>query len=136
MSEYAIEIRDHIMIAHSLPRPAFGPAQGMHGATYIADIAFFRDRLNDDNVVIDIGLAHDALRAVLAPLNYANLDSLAETKGELTTTEYLCRYIFDRLAEAISAGKLGPDGHAITRLKVTLNESHVARAWYEARLGA
>jgi 6-pyruvoyl-tetrahydropterin synthase len=124
------------MIAHSLARPVFGPAQGMHGATYIVDATFFREALNADNTVLDIGLAHEALKAALIPLNYANLDEKAETKGQITTTEFLCRYIFARLATAISEGKLGADGKALSRLRVTLHESHVARAWFESALTA
>jgi 6-pyruvoyl-tetrahydropterin synthase len=134
VSEFALEVRDHIMIAHSLPRPAFGPAQGMHGATFIVDVTFFREKLNEDNIVVDIGLAHEALKSVLGPLNYGNLDERAETKGKLTTTEFLCRYIFAKMAEAIASGKLGPDGSALSRLRVTLHESHIARAWFEGAL--
>jgi 6-pyruvoyl-tetrahydropterin synthase len=130
-AEYALEVRDHIMIAHSLPRPAFGPAQGMHGATFVVDVTFFAPKLTDDNIVVDIGLASDLLKSVLAPLNYQNLDEAAATKGQLTTTEYLCRHIFDAMA-----GKL--QGHSeaahLTRMRVTLHESHVARAWFEGPL--
>jgi 6-pyruvoyl-tetrahydropterin synthase len=131
LAEFALEIRDHIMIAHSLPRAAFGPAQGLHGATFVVDVTFFRDELNDLNVVLDIGLANIVLKKVLARLNYANLDALPETAGKLTTTEFLCRYIFDKLWGAIADGELGADGRALSRLRVTLHESHVARAWYE-----
>jgi 6-pyruvoyl-tetrahydropterin synthase len=136
MAEYALEVRDHIMIAHSLPRPAFGPAQGLHGATFIVDLTFFREGLNADNIVVDIGLAHETLKRVLAPLNYGNLDEAPETKGQITTTEFLCRYIFDSMARAIARGELGPDGPALSRLRVTLHESHVARAWFESKLPA
>ncbi len=136
MAEYALEVRDHIMIGHSLPRPAFGPAQGMHGATFIVDLTFFREGLNADNIVVDIGLAHDILKRVLAPLNYKNLDEAPETKGHITTTEFLCRYIFDGMEKAIKGGELGPDGPALSRLRVTLHESHVARAWFEGKLSA
>lgn len=131
---YAVEVREHIMIAHSLPRPVFGPAQALHGATYVVDVAFFRETLDEDGIVVDIGLALDSLKAILAPLNYANLDSLPEFTGVVTTTEVLCRHIFDRLAEAIRDGRLGPHAGGLARLRVTLNESHVARAWYEAPL--
>jgi len=128
---YAVEVRDHIMIAHSLPGEVFGPAQQMHGATYVVDVAFFRETLSEHRIVVDIGRAHDALKAALAPLNYANLDEAPATRGELTTTEWLCRHIFDRLAQAKASGALGPGGEGVTRLRVTLNESHVARAWFE-----
>ena len=131
---YAVEVRDHIMIAHSLPGEVFGPAQGMHGATYVVDVAFFRRELGPDRIVVDIGRAHTALKAALAPIDYANLDEAPATKGELTTTEWLCRYIFDRMAEAARQGALGPGSDGVERLRVTLNESHLARAWYEADL--
>lgn len=134
MAEFAIEVREHIMIAHSLPRPAFGPAQALHGATFIVDAAFFRDGLNEDNAVADIGLAQAVLKRALEPLNYRNLDAAPGLEGQVTTTEFLCRTIFERLAEAIAAGELGPDGAALSRLRVTLHESHVARAWCEGAL--
>jgi 6-pyruvoyl-tetrahydropterin synthase len=129
---YAVEVRDHIMIAHSLPGDVFGPAQGLHGATYVVDVAFFRSELSRDRIVVDIGRAHDALKAALRPLNYGNLDEAPATKGELTTTEWLCRFIFDSIADAKRRGALGPGGEGVERIRVTLNESHVARAWYEA----
>jgi 6-pyruvoyl-tetrahydropterin synthase len=131
---YAVEVRDHIMIAHSLPGEVFGPAQKMHGATYVVDVAFFRSELPAERIVVDIGRAHDALKAALAPIDYANLDEAEATRGELTTTEWLCRYIFDRMAEAARSGALGPGSEGVERLRVTLNESHLARAWYEADL--
>jgi 6-pyruvoyl-tetrahydropterin synthase len=128
---YAVEVRDHIMIAHSLRGEVFGPAQAMHGATYVVDVAFFRAELTADRIVVDIGRAHDALKAALKPLNYANLDEAPATKGELTTTEWLCRFIFDQIAAAARSGALGPGGDGVERIRVTLNESHVARAWFE-----
>ncbi len=128
---YAVEVRDHIMIAHSLKGDVFGPAQQMHGATYVVDVAFFRAELTEDRIVVDIGRAHDALKAALKPLNYANLDAAPATAGELTTTEWLCRFIFDSIAQAARSGALGPGGDGVERLRVTLNESHVARAWFE-----
>lgn len=131
---YAVEVRDHIMIAHSLKGEVFGPAQSMHGATYVIDVAFFRPDLGPDRIVVDIGRAHDALKAALAPLAYANLDEAEATKGELTTTEWLCRFIFDRIAAMAKHGALGPGSEGVTRLRVTLNESHVARAWFEGDL--
>jgi len=134
LAEFALEVRDHIMVAHSLPRPAFGPAQGVHGATFTVDVAFFREGVNSDNIVVDIGLALILLKSVLEPLNYKNLDELSELKGKLTTTEFLCRYIFEQLKSEIGRGKLGADSKAISRLRVTLHESHVAKAWFEDKL--
>lgn len=131
---YAVEVRDHIMIAHSLPSPTFGPAQGLHGATYVVDVCFMREELGPDAIVVDIGAAHEAVKAALAPLNYANLDTLPAFEGRLTTTEFLCRHIWDRVAEAVAGGLFGDHGPGLSRLRVTLNESHVARAWYEAAL--
>lgn len=128
---YAVEVRDHIMIAHSLPGEVFGPAQGLHGATYVVDVAFFRDELGPDGIVVDIGRAHEALKSVLGPLNYANLDERPEFRGKVTTTEFLCRHIFDAIAAAARDGALGPGSEDLERIRVTLNESHVARAWYE-----
>jgi 6-pyruvoyl-tetrahydropterin synthase len=128
---YALEVREHIMIAHSLPGEFFGPAQQMHGATFIVDAAFFSETLNEHNVVVDIGQAAEALKAVLKPLNYGNLDEVPEVRGKITTTEFLCRHIFDGLHAAIRAGELGPVG-GLSRLRITLHESHVARAWFEA----
>jgi 6-pyruvoyl-tetrahydropterin synthase len=132
---YAIEVRDHIMIAHSLPGPVFGPAQNLHGATFVVDVAFLRSELGPDNIVVDIGRATTVLKEVLAPLNYSNLDARPELAGKKTTTEFLSRYIFDRMTEALRAGRLGAESAAIERLRVTLTESHVARGWYEAAVG-
>jgi 6-pyruvoyl-tetrahydropterin synthase len=133
---YSVEVRDHVMIAHSIPGEMFGPAQRLHGATYVVDVAFMAGQLGANDVVVDIGAAIDALKAVLAPLGYRNLDELPQFKGKRTTTEALCRYVFDRLVEAMRAGKLGADAKAVSRIKVTLNESHVARASYEGAVGA
>lgn len=133
---HSVEVRDHIMIAHSFRGELFGPAQQLHGATFIVDVAFFRPTLTQDYVVVDIGRAHDALKAVLAPLNYQNLDALPQFKGVQTTTEFLTRHIFDAMAAAARAGALGPGGEGITRIRVTLHESHVARAAYESDLGS
>jgi 6-pyruvoyl-tetrahydropterin synthase len=130
---FAVEVRDHIMIAHSLPSPVFGPAQGMHGATFVVDAAFFTEDIDDHGLVVDIGLATEALQAALEPLRYKNLDEVPEMKGKFTTTEFLCRHIFDALATAARAGRLG-DGGRLRRLRITLHESHVARARYEAAL--
>ena len=129
---YAVEVRDHIMIAHSFKGELFGPAQRLHGATFVVDVAFFRATLTNDAVVVDIGRAHDALKSVLAPLNYRNLDEIPAFAGRQTTTEFLTRHIFDAMAAAAREGALGPGGEGIARIKVTLHESHVARGWYEA----
>ncbi|MEO0820910.1 MAG: 6-carboxytetrahydropterin synthase [Pseudomonadota bacterium] len=131
---YAVEVRDHIMIAHSIPGEIFGPAQRLHGATYVIDVAFFAEALTSDGIVVDIGRAHDALKATLAPLNYANLDDLPAFAGIKTTTEFLCKHVFDAMAEAARAGALGAGSEGVARIRVTLNESHVARAWYEGAL--
>ena len=131
---FAVEVRDHIMIAHSFRGDVFGPAQALHGATFVVDAAFFADALDANGIVIDIGRAHEALKAILAPLNYRNLDDLADFKGRNTTTEFLTRHIHDRLAEAARGGGLGRDGRELQAIRVTLSESHVARAWYEAPL--
>lgn len=132
---YALEVRDHIMIAHSLPGEFFGPAQKLHGATFVVDVAFFRAELDPHNVVVDIGRAAETLKAVLAPINYANLDEIGAMAGHLTTTEYLCRFIHDRMAEAARGGSLGPGAEGLSAIRVTLQESHVARAWFEGPVG-
>lgn len=131
---FAIEVRDHIMIAHSLPRPVFGPAQGMHGATFVVDAAFFTRDVDEDGLAVDIGAATTVLGEVLKPLNYKNLDDVPAFAGKVTTTEVIARHIFDGLAHAVASARLGPGSHRICRLKVTLHESHAARGWYEADL--
>lgn len=131
---YAVEVRDHVMIAHSFRGDLFGPAQKLHGATFVIDVAFFREDLSADGVVVDIGRAHEALKATLAPLNYQNLDELPQFAGINTTTEFLCKHVFDAMAEAARDGRLGPGGEGIVRIKVTISESHVARAWFESAL--
>jgi 6-pyruvoyl-tetrahydropterin synthase len=131
---YAVEVRERIMIAHSLPDPFFGPAQNLHGATFVVDVAFFRDALTSANVVVDIGAAMDVLKATLKPLAYQNLDALPQFAGKLTTTEFLCRYIFDAIAKAANAGALGDGGRGLAKIRVTLNESDVARAAFEGAL--
>jgi 6-pyruvoyl-tetrahydropterin synthase len=131
---FAVEVRDHIMIAHSFRGAVFGPAQALHGATFVVDVAFYRPELDEDGIVVDIGLALEALKATLAPLNYRNLDEVPQFAGRNTTTEFLSRHIFEEIAAAIAAGKLGEGARQVTRLKVALHESHVARAWYEADL--
>lgn len=131
---FAVEVRDHMMIAHSLPRPVFGPAQAMHGATFVVDAAFMTEDLDENGLGVDIGLATTVLKETLAPLNYKNLDDLDVFSGKVTTTEVLAKHVFDQLREKILSGGLGPGGARIKRLKITLHESHVARAWYEAAI--
>ena len=131
---FTIEVRDHIMIAHSFRGPVFGPAQALHGATFVVDAAFMADELDVNGIVIDIGLAHDALKAMLGPLNYRNLDEIPEFKGKNTTTEFLSKHIYDGLANAARAGELGRPGVELKALRITLSESHIARASYEAPL--
>jgi 6-pyruvoyl-tetrahydropterin synthase len=133
---YAVEVRDHIMIAHSFRGDLFGPAQGMHGATFVVDVAFFREELTADGVVVDIGRAHDALKATLQPLNYRNLDEQPQFAGRNTTTEFLSRHIFEAMAAAARSGALGPGSDGVAKIRVTLHESHVARAWFEGAVGA
>lgn len=131
---YTVEVRDHIMIAHSFRGDVFGPAQALHGATFVVDAAFIAKEIDENGIVIDIGRAHDALKAILQPLNYKNLDDIPAFKGVNTTTEFLTRHVYDRLAEAARAGKLGRDGNELKAIRVTISESHVARASYEADL--
>lgn len=131
---FTVEVRDHIMIAHSFRGDLFGPAQALHGATFVVDAAFYSRELDQNGVVIDIGRAHDALKAILAPLNYTNLDTLPQFKGVNTTTEYLTKYIFDALAAAARGNQLGREGRELDSIRVLLGESHVARAWYQAPL--
>jgi len=131
---FAVEVRDHIMIAHSFRGAVFGPAQALHGATFVIDAAFIAETLDSNGIVIDIGRALDALKAVTAALNYRNLDDVPEFKASNTTTEFLTRHIFDSLAAEARAGGLGRDGRELKAIRITLSESHVARAWYEADL--
>ena len=131
---FTVEVRDHIMIAHSFRGAIFGPAQALHGATFVVDAAFIADTLDANGIVIDIGRAHDALKAMLGPMNYANLDDIPEFRGQNTTTEFLSKHIYDGLAKAARAGELGRPGRELKALRITLSESHVARASYEAPL--
>ena len=128
---FAIEVRDHIMIAHSLPRPVFGPAQAMHGATFVVDAAFFTRELDEDGLAVDIGLATTVLAKILKPLNYQNLDEMEIFRSKVTTTEVIAKHIFDELAAAVQSGDLGEGSQRICRIRVLLNESHMARGWYE-----
>ena len=129
---FSLEVRDHVMIAHSLAGEAFGPAQQLHGVTYVIDLAFMRPALDENDIVVDIGLASEALKRVLAPINYRNLDELDAFRNRRSTTEVLAKWVYDRMAEEIAAGRLGAEAEGIVRLRVTLNESHVARAAFEA----
>jgi 6-pyruvoyl-tetrahydropterin synthase len=131
---FAVEIRDHVMIAHSFRGDVFGPAQALHGATFVIDAAFIADALDANGIVVDIGRALDVLKATLKPLNYKNLDEVAEFRGVNTTTEVICKHVFDRLADAARGGELGRDARELKALRVTISESHVARAWYEGAL--
>jgi len=129
---FAVEVSDQIMIAHSFRGAVFGPAQALHGATFVVNAAFLSERLDENGIVVDIGRAHEALKAVLGPLNYRNLDEMADFNGANTTTEFLARHVFEGLAEAARAGLLGREAHEIAAIRVTIAESPVARAWYEA----
>jgi len=131
---FAVEVRDHVMIAHSFRGAVFGPAQALHGATFVVDAAFIADQLDANGIVVDIGRAHAVLKSILAPINYQNLDALADFKGVNTTTEFLTKHVFDGLAAAARAGSLGRDGRELKAIRVTISESHLARAWYEAAL--
>jgi 6-pyruvoyl-tetrahydropterin synthase len=131
---YSVTVRDHIMIAHSFRGEVFGPAQQLHGATYVVDATFRRDALDVDNVVVDIGRAAEELRAVLGELSYRNLDDDPALAGANTTTEALAALIGNRLADRIHAGALGETGRGLAEIAVTLHESHIAWASYERLL--
>jgi 6-pyruvoyl-tetrahydropterin synthase len=131
---FSVTVRDHMMIAHSLSGEVFGPAQRLHGATYVVDATFRRATLDADGIVVDIGLATEALRAVVAELGYRNLDDEAQFAGMNTTTEALARVVADRLAESARDGALGDGARELDGLVVTLHESHVAWASYERPL--
>ena len=131
---YSVTVRDHFMIAHSFKGEIFGPAQNLHGATYVVDVEFKRMELDSDGLVVDIGAALQALRVVLAELNNRNLDEDSAFEGRNTTTEFLARLIFERIAAEIEAGALGEGAHGLTALRVTLHESHIASASYDGAL--
>ena len=131
---FTVEVRDHIMIAHSFRGAVFGPAQALHGATFVVDAAFISKELDANGIVIDIGRALDVLKATLQPINYCNLDDRPEFKGVNTTTEFLTKYIFDQLAAAARADQLGRPGSELHAIRITISESHIARAWYEAEI--
>jgi 6-pyruvoyl-tetrahydropterin synthase len=131
---FSVTVRDSMMVAHSFTGEVFGPAQRLHGATFVVDATFRRAELDADGIVVDIGRATDRLRAILADFNYRNLDELPAFAGTNTTTETLARTIADRLAESIHEGTLGPGAREIAGIVVTLHESHVAWASYERDL--
>ena len=131
---YSLNIRDHFMIAHSFRGEVFGPAQSLHGATYVVDATFRRPELDADGLVVDIGFASEQLKRVLADLNYRNLDEDPAFASKNTTTEFLAREIFDRLVQAVHDGKLGEGARGVTSLCVTLKESHVAWGSYEGEV--
>jgi 6-pyruvoyl-tetrahydropterin synthase len=131
---FSVTIRDHMMIAHSLRGEVFGPAQGLHGATFVVDATFRRSTLDADGIVVDIGRAAEVLRAVVGELTYRNLDDEAEFAGMNTTTEALARVIADRLADRARDGALGDGARELDGLVVTLHESHIAQASYERAL--
>lgn len=131
---YTVSVRDHFMIAHSFNGETFGPAQNMHGATYVVDVEFRRTELDADGVVVDIGRAGDVLKATLAELNFRNLDQEPAFSGKNTTTEFLAAVIFERLATRIATGEAGAGANAIESMRVKLHESHIAWAAFEGPL--
>ena len=131
---FSLTVRDHMMVAHSFTGEVFGPAQQLHGATFVVDATFSRAELDADNIVVDIGLATDQLKAVLGELNYRNLDDLPEFKGVNTSTEFLAKVVADRLAERVHSGSLGEGARGLAEISVTLKESHVAWASYRRSL--
>jgi 6-pyruvoyl-tetrahydropterin synthase len=131
---FSVTVRDRVMIAHSFRGAVFGPAQRLHGATYVVDATFRRAVLDADGLVVDIGLAAAQLRAVLADLDYRNLDEHPDFAGVNTSTEFLARVVADRLADRVAAGQLGEGARGLTGLVVTLHESDVAWAAYERDL--
>ena len=128
---FSVSVRDHFMIAHSFTGKVFGPAQKLHGATYVVDVEFRRRELDPDGIVVDIGRASDCVREVLAALNFRNLDDDPAFRGRNTTTEFLASVIHERMAAKITAGELGAHAHGLASLRVALHESHVAWAAYE-----
>jgi 6-pyruvoyl-tetrahydropterin synthase len=131
---FSVTVRDHMMIAHSFSGEVFGPAQRLHGATYVVDATFRRAALNEDNIVVDIGAAAEELHAVLAELTYRNLDDESAFTGVNTSTEALARVVADRLADRVHAGALGDSARELDGLVITLHESHIAWASYERPL--
>lgn len=133
---YRVTVRDHMMIAHSFTGSVFGPAQRLHGATYVVDVEMARAELDADGIVVDIGRAGEVLKAILADLNFRNLDEVPAFAGRNTTTEFLARVVFDGMVGALGRGDLGPGAEGVERIKVTLHESHVASASYEGEVGS
>lgn len=133
---FSVTVRDHFMIAHSFVGEVFGPAQALHGATYVVDVEFRRPQLDSDSIVVDIGRATEALKAVLAEFNFKNLDEEDQFRGQNTTTEFMAKVVFDRMAARIAAGDLGAQAGGLTGMKVVLHESHAAWAAYEGSLPA
>ncbi|MGX1546769.1 6-pyruvoyl trahydropterin synthase family protein [Streptomyces adustus] len=131
---FSVTVRDHIMIAHSFRGEVFGPAQRLHGATFLVDATFRRQELDDDNIVVDIGLATQELGAITSELNFRNLDNEPDFAGINTSTEFLAKVVADRLAERVHLGALGEGARGLTGISVTLHESHVAWASYERAL--
>jgi 6-pyruvoyltetrahydropterin/6-carboxytetrahydropterin synthase len=131
---YSVTVRGHMMIAHSFRGEMFGPAQKLHGATYVVDVEFRRAELDSDGVVVDIGRATDSVNAILGTMNYRNLDDEGVFAGRNTTTEFLARYVFDRLVDAIGRGDLGDGARTIDSIRVTLHESHIAAGAYEGSI--
>ncbi|HEX2735967.1 MAG TPA: 6-carboxytetrahydropterin synthase [Polyangiaceae bacterium] len=128
---FSVAVREHMMIAHSFKGELFGPAQKLHGATYVVDVEFRRKSLDPNNVVVDIGRAGTALKAIVDEFNFRNLDEVASLEGQNTTTEFMCMTIFSRMSTRIKTGELGPGSEGLDSLKVTLHESHVAWASFE-----
>jgi len=131
---FSLTVRDHMMIAHSFNGEIFGPAQKTHGATYVVDMTFERRELDSDDLIIDIALASEVLKQVLSEFNMKNLDDIEDFRGRNTTTEFMAKKVFDRVATAIHEGRLGETAKAVCALKVTLAESHIAWASYHAEI--
>ena len=131
---FSLTVRDHMMIAHSFQGEVFGPAQRQHGATYVVDVTFKRPELDEHDLVVDIGLASEALKALLDEFNLGNLDEHEAFRGRNTTTEFMAHAVFERMAAAIRDGRLGSGAKGLTQLNVTLHESHIAWASYEGAL--
>jgi 6-pyruvoyltetrahydropterin/6-carboxytetrahydropterin synthase len=133
---YSVTVRDHMMVAHSFKGEVFGPAQRLHGATFMVDVEFRRPSLDADGIVIDIGRAAETLHKILAEVNYRNLDEVPVFAGRNTTTEVMARFVFDELVAAIRRGDLGAGAGAVEQIRVTLHESHVASASFDGPVGA
>lgn len=131
---FSLTVRDHMMIAHSFNGEIFGPAQGLHGATYVVDVTFEREALDSDDLIVDIGLASQVLSEVIGEFNMKNLDDLDEFAGRNTTTEFMAVTVFERMAAAVHQGRLGEAGRGLCGMKVTLGESHIAWASYHGKL--